>query len=63
MTHCLRDCKNLRCRQLKKTVAKVLLTSNAITGAFLVTLQHIRRGAKPEALANTLADRLEEKTF
>ena len=48
---------------IEKTVAKVLVTSNAITGAFLVTLEHIGRRGKPEALADTLCKRLEEKTF
>ena len=48
---------------IEQTVAKVLVTSNAITGGFLVTSQHIDRGGKPQALADTLADRLEEKTF
>ena len=48
---------------IEQTVAKVLVTSNAITGVFLVTLQHIGRGGKPEALADTLPARLEDKTF
>ena len=48
---------------IEQAVAKMLVTSNAITGGFLVTLQHIGRGGKPEALADTLADRVEEKKF
>ena len=55
--------QEIEMRTIGETVAKVLVSWNAITGGFLVTLPHIGRRGKAEALAGALAYRLEENTF